>query len=70
MLAPEENEVSVHEDGLLHVWEHVGDEEPLGGAQPVHVSHAPPLLHREHVVLVTTCPVTCDPPPGTRCRAC
>ena len=50
MLAPEEDEVSVHEDGLLHVWEHVGDEESLGGAQPVHVPHAPPLLHREHVM--------------------
>ena len=58
MLAPEEDEVSVHEDGLLHVWEHVGDEESLRGAQPVHVPHAPPLLHREPVLLVTTCPDT------------
>ena len=48
MLAPEEDEVSVHEDGLLHVWEHVGDEESLGGAQSLHVPHVPPLLNREH----------------------
>ena len=47
---PEEDEVGVYVDGPVHGGEHVGDEEPLRGAQPVHVSHAPALLHREHVM--------------------